>query len=88
MAWCIVFVFHVCRVVVLESHLCQEVTRGGTWNEEGADLYIRQGMKQVIEYTITGCSDVARQFTDFQLYLPGCVCEVHYKQRFVCNTCT
>jgi hypothetical protein len=47
-----------------------------------------QGMKQVIEYAITGCSDVARQFTDFQLYLPGCVCEVHCKQRFVWNTCT
>ena len=38
------------------------------------------GMKQVIEYAVTGCSDVARQFTDFQLYLPGCVCEVHCKQ--------
>jgi hypothetical protein len=43
MAWCIVFVFDLCRVVVLESHLCQEVTRGGTLNEEGADLYILAG---------------------------------------------
>jgi len=43
MAWYIVFVFHVCRVVVLESHLCQEITRGGTLNEEGADLYILAG---------------------------------------------
>jgi len=32
-----------------------------------------QGMKQVIEYAVTGRSDVARQVTDFQLYLPGCV---------------
>ncbi|XP_023711462.1 mitogen-activated protein kinase kinase kinase kinase 5 isoform X1 [Cryptotermes secundus] len=31
------------KVVVLESHLCQEVTRGGTLNEEGADLYILAG---------------------------------------------
>jgi hypothetical protein len=43
MANYIVFVFYVCRVVVLESHLCQEVTRGGTLNEEGADLYILAG---------------------------------------------
>jgi len=39
----ILFLFHVFRVVVLESHLCQEVTRGGTLNEEGADLYILAG---------------------------------------------
>jgi hypothetical protein len=31
------------KVVVLESHLSQEVTRGGTLNEEGADLYILAG---------------------------------------------
>ncbi|XP_069698276.1 mitogen-activated protein kinase kinase kinase kinase 5 isoform X14 [Periplaneta americana] len=31
------------KVVVLESHLCQEVTRGGTLTEEGADLYILAG---------------------------------------------
>lgn len=31
------------KVVMLESHLCQEVTRGGTLNEEGADLYILAG---------------------------------------------
>jgi len=32
-----------------------------------------QGMKQVIEYAVTDRSDVAIQFVDFQLYLPGCV---------------
>jgi hypothetical protein len=37
------FVPCLCRVVVLESHLCQEVTRGGTLNEDGADLYILAG---------------------------------------------
>ncbi|KDR20647.1 Mitogen-activated protein kinase kinase kinase kinase 3 [Zootermopsis nevadensis] len=31
------------KIVVLESHLCQEVTRGGTLSEEGADLYILAG---------------------------------------------
>nr|CAD7454641.1 unnamed protein product [Timema tahoe] len=31
------------KVVVLESHLCQEVPRGGTLTEEGADLYILAG---------------------------------------------
>ncbi|XP_067007680.1 mitogen-activated protein kinase kinase kinase kinase 5 [Anabrus simplex] len=31
------------KVVVLESHLCQEVSRGGTLCEDGADLYILAG---------------------------------------------
>lgn len=37
------YVLSLCRIVVLESHLCQEVTRGGTLSEEGADLYILAG---------------------------------------------
>ncbi|XP_046989594.1 mitogen-activated protein kinase kinase kinase kinase 5 isoform X11 [Schistocerca americana] len=31
------------KVVVLESHSCQEIQRGGTLTEEGADLYILAG---------------------------------------------
>jgi len=45
-----------------------------------------QGMKQVIECAITGCSDVARQFTDFQLYLPGCVCVKYIANRGLFGT--
>lgn len=87
MAWYIVFVFRVCRVVVLESHLCQEVTRGGTLNEEGADLYILAGHEAsywICCHRPQWCCHTVRRFS----VVSSRLCKVHCKQRFVWNTCT
>lgn len=57
---------------VIYAKKLQEVAH---WMKRVQIFIFWQGMKQVIEYVVTGCSDVARQFTNFLLYtyLPGCV---------------